>query len=150
LISDTRTFWPAYGAALWALIFAIFHVIWATGWYVGLDAETASVAFSKTPFLVYDLVVVGVCIFAVPVALGLAMPWGRRHARLVTLFAWIGTGLLVVRSVASIIQSIYLIVTCQFPIETRSLWELWFYLGAILFSLATWRFWRSRDRSNAS
>lgn len=47
--------WTAYAAALWALIFAGFHVIWATGWYVGLDVEQAQIAFSKTPFFVYDL-----------------------------------------------------------------------------------------------
>jgi hypothetical protein len=24
--------WLGYGAALWALIFAAFHIVWATGW----------------------------------------------------------------------------------------------------------------------
>jgi hypothetical protein len=135
-----------YGAALWALIFAVFHVIWATGWYVGLDPESARKAFARTPFLVYDLVVAGMCAFAVPVALALAMPWGRRlPRRLVGLFAWTGTGLLLLRSVASVVQAVYLIGTRQFPVEARGLWELWFYLGAILFSLSTWRFWRRRD-----
>ena len=131
-----------YAAAFWALIFAVFHLIWATGWYVGLNPETARIAFAKTPFFVYDLVVAGVCAFAVPVALALAMPWGRRlPRRLVGLFAWAGTGLLMLRSVSSVIQAVYLIVTRQFPVEIRGLWELWFYLGAILFGLATWRFW---------
>jgi hypothetical protein len=131
-----------YAAALWSLIFAVFHVLWATGWYVGLNPETARIAFAKKPFFVYDLVVAGICVFAVLVALALAMPWGRRLPRLlVGLFAWGGTGLLVLRSVASVIQAVYLIGTRQFPVEIRGLWELWFYLGAILFSLATWRFW---------
>jgi hypothetical protein len=137
--------WAAYSAALWALIFAIFHVIWATGWYVGLDPEAARKAFAKTPFFVYDLVVAGMCAFAEPVALALAMPWGCRiPRRLDGLFAWTGTGLLLLRSVASVVQAVYLIGTRQFPVETRGLWELWFYLGATLFSLATWRFWRRR------
>jgi hypothetical protein len=131
-----------YAAALWSLIFAVFHVLWATGWYVGLNPETARIAFAKKPFFVYDLVVAGICVFAVPVALALAMQWGRRlPRRLVGLFAWGGTGLLVLRSVASVIQAVYLIGARQFPVEIRGLWELWFYLGAILFSLATWRFW---------
>ena len=142
--SRSRFSWAAYAAAIWALIFAVFHVIWATGWYVGLNPETARIAFAKTPFFVYDLVVAGICAFAVPVALALVMPWGRRFPRrLVGLFAWTGTGLLVLRSVASVIQAAYLIATRQFPAEIRGLWELWFYLGAILFSLATWGFWRS-------
>jgi hypothetical protein len=50
----------------------------------------------------------------------------------------------VLRAMASVVQAVYLIATRQFPIETRGLWELWFYLGAILFSLATWGFWHHR------
>jgi len=143
--SPSRLSWTAYAAALWSLIFAVFHMIWAAGWYVGLDPEAARKAFARTPFLVYDLVVAGICVFAVPVALALTMRWGRRlPRRLVCLFALIGTGLLVLRSVASLVQAVYLISTRQFPIEARGLWELWFYLGAILFSLATWQFWRQR------
>jgi hypothetical protein len=145
LNSRPRGSWAAYAAALWSLIFAVFHIVWATGWYVGLNPETARVAFAKTAFFVYDLVVAGICVFAVPVALALAMPWGRRlPRRLVGLFAWGGTCLLLLRSVSSVVQAVYLIFTRQFPIETRGLWELWFYLGATLFSLATWRFWRHR------
>jgi hypothetical protein len=141
----SRLSWAAYAAALWALIFAVFHVIWATGWYVGLDHVQARIAFAKTPFFIYDLVVAGMCAFAVPVALALEMPWGRRVPRwLVGLFAWGGTGLLVLRSVASIVQGVYLIGSRQFVVDSRVKWELWFYLGAILFSLSTWRFWRHR------
>jgi hypothetical protein len=137
--------WGGYAAALWALIFAAFHIVWATGWYIGLDAEQARIAFAKTSFFVYDLVVAGMCAFAVSVALALAMPWGRRlPRRLVGLFAWVGTGLLMLRSMGSMVYTVYLIATGQFVvlIERWSLWELWFYLGAALFSLSLWRFWR--------
>lgn len=141
----SRASWAAYAAALWALIFAIFHVIWATGWYVGLDPEQARMAFAKKSFLVYDLVVAGMCVLAVPVALALAMPWGRRlPRRLVGLLAAGGTGLLVLRSVASVVQTLYSAVRGQFVVEATGLWEPWFYLGAILFGLGTWRFWRDR------
>jgi Protein of unknown function (DUF3995) len=110
--------WTAYAAALWALIFAGFHVIWATGWRVGLDAEQARIAFSKTPFFVYDLVVAGMCVVAAPVALALTMPWGRRLPRgLLGLVAWTGSGLLVIRSVASIAQTAYLIATERFALR---------------------------------
>lgn len=116
------------------------------GWYVGLEPEAAREAFAKTPFLIYDIVVACICAFAVPVALALVMAWGRRLPRwLVGLFAWLGTGLLVLRSVASIVQTVYLIASAQFVIEFRGVWELWFYLGAILFSVSTWRFWRTRS-----
>lgn len=141
-IKKNVVLWEAYAAALWALIFAVFHVIWAAGWYVGLDPEHARIAFAKTPFLVFDLLVAGMCAVAVPVALALAMPWGRRlPRRLVGLFAWGGTGLLALRSVTSIVQTAYLVGRRQFVVESEGLWELWFYVGAILFSIATWRFW---------
>jgi hypothetical protein len=144
-MNDTRRSLPAYAAALWALIFAVFHVVWAAGWYIGLDPEQARIAFAKTPFLVYDIVVAGMCALAVPVALALTMPWGRRvPRRLVGFFAWGGTGLLVLRSVASVVQAVYLIGVGELVIGFGTLWELWFYVGATLFGLATWRFWRDR------
>jgi len=140
--------WTAYAAALWALIFAGFHVIWAAGWYVGLDAEQAKIAFSKTPFFIYDLIVAGICVVAVPVALALAMPWGRRLPRgLLGLVAWTGSGLLVIRSVASIAQTVYLIAAKRFALRDMGIWEPWFYLGATLFTASAWRYWR-RDATD--
>jgi len=41
--------WVAYAAALWASVFAAFHIICAAGWYPLLDAEPARVAFA-TPW----------------------------------------------------------------------------------------------------
>ena len=38
--------WAAYGAAIWALIFAVFHIVWAAGWYPLLNAEQARIAFA--------------------------------------------------------------------------------------------------------
>ncbi len=141
--------WFGYGAALWALIFAAFHIVWATGWYIGLEGELAGTAFAKKWFLVYDLVVAGMCAFAVPVALALIMPWGRRLPRqLVGLFAWGGTGLLMLRAGGSLVQLLYMLATGTFVPRPRDLWEVWFYLGAILFGMSTWRFWRVRTRAS--
>jgi hypothetical protein len=142
--------WVGYAAALWALIFAAFHVIWATGWYVGLDAEQSRTAFAKRWFLVYDLVVAGMCVVAVPVALALVQPWGQRLPRsLVGALAWGGTGLLVVRAGGSLGQLLYMLATGTFVPRPRDLWELWFYVGAVLFGMSTWRFWRARIRAQA-
>jgi len=139
-----RSSWAGYGAALWALIFAAFHLVWATGWYIGLEAEPARTAFAKRWFLVYDLVVAGMCAFAVPVALALTLPWGRRLPRwLVGLFAWVGVGLLVLRASGSLIQLLYMVATGTFVPRPRDLWEVWFYLGAVLFGISAWRFWRA-------
>ena len=146
--SSRRAAWLAYGAALWAFIFAVFHLIWASGWYVGLDAVAARVAFASWWTLAYDLVVAAMCIIAVPVALAMGMPWGKSlPRRWLGSIAWIGTVLLLLRSVASLIQSGYLLVMRRFSFAVLGIWEPWFYLGATLFTLTTWRYWRaSRER----
>jgi hypothetical protein len=141
--------WTGYAAAAWAAIFAVFHLIWATGWYVGLAQEPARTAFAKRWFLIYDLTVAGVCLFAVPVALALVMPWGRRlPRRLVGFFAWTGTALLVLRS-GSLVQAGYMMANGRFSLQAMGIWEPWFYLGAALFAVSTWRFWRATAPQSA-
>ena len=135
----------AYAAALWALIFAIFHIIWASGWYPLLaDPEQARIAFAIPWKWWFDVVVAAMCVVAVPIALALVMTWGRHvpHRLIVTLAA-IGSALLVLRSTASLIQIGYFIATGRFRVAAVGIWEPWFYLGAILFSVSTWRFRRA-------
>jgi hypothetical protein len=135
--------WPPYAAALWALIFAVFHVIWATGWYVGLDEEWARVAFAKPVFLAWDLVVAGLCALAVFVELALVRPWGRRVPRPFIVFcAWAGTGLLVFGTAFSLVRAIYLAAKSRVSVLDLGIWDSWFYLGAIVFSISTWQFCR--------
>lgn len=148
-VSDSRLRigpWVAYAAALWASVFAIFHIIWATGWYPLLDAERARVMFATPWKWAYDVVVAAMCVIAVPVALAPVMSWGQ-HAprRLIYTLAWIGSALLVLRSVASLIQTGYLVAAGRFHLAAMGIWEPWFYLGAILFSLNTWRSSRLRN-----
>ena len=135
----------AYAAAGWALIFALFHIAWAAGWYIGLaDKEASRIAFARPFTWWYDVVVAGMCVVAVPVSLALFSPWGRRVPRrgLMTL-AWIGTMLLVLRAVASVVHTVYLIVALGFRFPRMSVWEPWFYLGATLFALNL-RLWYQR------
>ncbi len=135
----------AYAAACWALIFAVFHFVWAAGWYIGLDPVQAQAAFAVPWKLAYDLVAGAMCVVAVPVALALALPWGRRvPRRLLHSLAWIGTGLLVLRAVASLIQVGYYLATGQFTFQALGIWEPWFYVGAALFTLNLWWYWRER------
>jgi hypothetical protein len=94
--------------------------------------------------MVYDLVVAGMCALAVPVALALVRPWGRRFPRrLVGVLAWGGTALLLLRAVGSLVQGLYLAATGTPIAELVRFWELWFYIGAFLFCVSTWRFWRA-------
>ncbi len=140
----------AYGAALWALIFAAFHIIWAAGWYVGLDQEQARIAFNRPLFLAYDLVVAGMCVLGFLVALALVRPWGQRvPARLLTFLAWAGSGLLLLRAVASVVQTLYLLSVGRFSFAVMGIWEPWFYLGAILFGITTWRYGRRWEPSKS-
>jgi hypothetical protein len=133
----------AYAAACWALVFAAFHIVWAAGWYIGLDPVQAQAAFAVPWKLAYDLVVAGMCIVAVPVALAMAMPWGQRlPRRLLKTLAYTGTGLLVLRALASLIQAIYLLVVGQFTFQDMGVWEPWFYLGATLFAINLWQYRR--------
>lgn len=132
--------WVAYAAALWATVFACFHVIWALGWYPLLDAEGARQAFATPWKWTFNAVVAGMCVVAVPVALAPVMAWGRTAPRrLVRNVAVIGSTLLILRSVASLVQVAYLVITGRFRLSTLGIWEPWFYLGAVLFGLSTWR-----------
>jgi Protein of unknown function (DUF3995) len=135
--------WAAYGAAVWALSFSVLHFLWAAGWYVGLNEESARKAFQQRWFLVYDLVAAVLCALAVVVALALVRPWGRRlPRRLVGMLAWSGTAILALRGGAGLAQSLYIAVTEKNVFALFELWEIWFCVGAVLFGLSTWRFWR--------
>ena len=140
--------WIAYSAASWSLIFAVFHIIWAAGWYPLLDAEGARAAFAVPWKWWFDVVVAGMCIIAAPVSLALFFPWGQRvPRRALATVAWIGTTLLVSRAVASIVQTVYLIVAHGFSLPRMGVWEPWFYLGATLFSLNLWS-WNVAQRAS--
>ena len=143
--------WIAYAAALWASVFAAFHIIWAAGWYPLLNAEGARIAFATPWKWAFDVLVAAMCVIAVPVALAPVMSWGRHvPRRLIYTLACIGTTLLVLRSVASLIQAGYLVAAGRFRFAVLGVWEPWFYLGAILFSLSTWRSRRLANERRAA
>ena len=130
----------AYAAALWASIFAVFHIIWAAGAYPLLDAEQARIAFANPWKWAFDVVVAVICVVAVPVALAPVTSWGRRLPRHpVYTVACVGAALLLLRSVASLIEIGYLAAVGRFRFAKMGIWEPWFYLGAILFTLSAIR-----------
>ena len=141
--------WVGYAAALWAAVFAVFHIVWAAGSYPLLDAEQARVAFATPWKWAYDVVIAAMCVIAVPVALAPLMSWGeRRPRRLIYTVALIGTVLLDLRAVASVVETIYLAGVGRFQLTAMGIWEPWFYVGAVLFSLSTWHTYRwSRARA---
>ena len=137
--------WAAYSAAIWAAIVAVFHIIWAAGWYPLLNAEQARIAFAVPWKWAFDVVVAVMCVVAVPVALAPVTPLGQYLSRpLVFALAVTGSALLLLRSTASLVQVGYYIATGRFV--GLGIWEPWFYLGAVLFGVSTWRSRRIRDR----
>jgi len=56
--------------------------------------------------------------------------------------AWTGTGLLVLRAGAGLLQGVYELVTGQFDLRSVGIWEPWFYLGAALFGVNLWQYRR--------
>jgi hypothetical protein len=124
------------------MIFAVLHALWAMGWYIGLNAKTAE-AFQTTWKLVFDIVIAGVCVLGVFLALAFVQPWGRRLPRLAINFVgWCATGLLLLRSGGSIVQIIYFAAVGKLRsiLHPMAMWELWFYLGTVLFCLSFWQF----------
>lgn len=112
--------WVAYAAALWACVFATFHIIWAAGSYPLLDDEQTRVAFATPWKWAFDVVVAGICVVAVPVALAPVMSWGQHvPRRLIYTLAWIGTTLLILRAVASLFQAGYLVAVGRFSARSH-------------------------------
>lgn len=135
-----------YAAALWALIFGAFHLIWAAGWYPLLDAEGARIAFATPWKWTFDVVVAAMCVIAVPVALAPVMSWGQcAPRRLIYTLACIGTTLLLLRLAAALVQTGYLLAAGRFRFAIIGIWDWWFFVGTILFTSSTWRSrqWRS-------
>ena len=147
--TNTRR-WVAYAAAVWAAVFAVFHFIWAAGWYPLLNGEQARIAFAVPWKWSYNFVVAVMCVIAVPVALAPVVAWGQRlPRRAIGALAAIGTTLLVLRAAASLVQVGYFAATGRFSVARIGVWEPWFYLGAMLFAFNTWSFRRMSSRPNS-
>lgn len=138
-----------YGAALWALVFALFHFVWAAGWYVGLPSEGLREAFERPWFYAYNLVAAGLCAVAVPLALALTRRWEREfYIRLFGFFGWSIAIILALRGIAGVINFAYLGITGNDIANPMFLWDVWFCLGGLLFGLAAWNFRRSSIKAD--
>lgn len=100
---------PARGwliiAALWALIFGVVHVAWATGSRVAIvDTAAADAAFDQAWFQLYNLVVAGGSFIAAAVPLlTTSRNWSARR-RWPTRMLWLAGGLLLLRGVIGLLQ----------------------------------------------
>ncbi|MFF0449014.1 DUF3995 domain-containing protein [Streptomyces sp. NPDC004609] len=141
--------WHGYLAFGWATIFAGVHFFWALGGEDGLDISAGKQLAVERPdwFVVGGLWAVGfLCLAGALVALGLR----RRgvHGRPWTLLKLLGSGIGVLLLVRGIGVETLLItgasgvdgVSSAQKFWTLALWNPWFILGGVLFSLAAWSF----------
>lgn len=136
----------AYGAALWAIVFSLLHFVWAAGWYIGLDAEQAQKAFQQNWFLIYDIIAGVLCLFGAIIALAISQNLKKSSTRkIISWLAWLVTGLLILRGAIGIMKIIYLLII-EKSISSAAFWDIWFCVGAVLFSSAVWRFERMKER----
>ena len=98
--SPPRGMWAAYGAAVWAGIFAAISLYWALGGMIGIDtvggelADLARSGGAKAELLAWGVTVTKAA--GVVFALALVRHWGRIFPRRLLLAAgWAGTALLV-------------------------------------------------------
>lgn len=93
------------GVALWALIFGVVHVAWATGSRVAMvDTAAADAAFDQAWFQLYNLLVAGGSFIAAPVALlTTSRIWSARR-RWPTGMLWLAGGLLLLRGAIGLLQ----------------------------------------------
>lgn len=122
-------------AALWALIFALFHLAWAFGGYIGLDAEPAGKAFQQNWFRIYNIIAFILCILAMLTARALIK---NQRNTFVTLIGWACAVTLVLRGGLGLIKCVYLLTGGSHFTDAISFWDLWFCLGAILFFVSIW------------
>jgi hypothetical protein len=121
-------------ASLWSLIFAAVHLLWACGWYVGLDAVAAAAAFDRPWFLAYDVVVAVACLIAAS-AFGVvaANHRGRFRAAAHAIIV-LATVVVAARAVTGIGALAWR--GSGLAGALASGWDVWFVLGAILFGAA--------------
>jgi hypothetical protein len=148
--------WPPYAAAVWLVVFVLWHLPVALGWTAvatGTAADAAPV--SRIVFHAYNGTLMAMASAGVAVVLATVRPWGRRiPRRLLTTPLLIGSTLLVVRGVPGFAEFI-LQVTGVAPAglmggqpTTGSVrWaeyaiNLYFFLGALLLVPTTRRYLR--------
>jgi hypothetical protein len=142
--------WPAYSAAVWALLFAAVSFYWAFGGTALLDTIGEAVT---GPALAGDpLVVAAVWISAfgklagVPGALALTQRWGSLFPRwLVLLVGWGVTALLSLYGGASLVQQLLMaagVVEVPDAFRPVLMWHLFLWspvwlIGGVLYGIAT-------------
>jgi hypothetical protein len=150
--------WAGYAACAWALVFAAMSFYWAAGGRIGIETQAGSIqtaAQDPDAEFVAVLWVTGVVkVVGALLALALIQRWGRKiRRRMLLVAAWIAGGGMVlyggvnfvVGAVVALLRAIEVIDT---PADTSAfwwhllLWDPWWILGGVLFSIAALNYQR--------
>jgi Protein of unknown function (DUF3995) len=144
--------WPAYAAALWALLFAAYSFYGAAGGDLGVDQLARDIreeAEERDPGFVAELWVAGVLkLAAAALAIALAVRLGRApRSRALLIVAWLLAAGLLVYGAANLVQfGLMKAGAISTPESVGSyavdwylfLWEPIWLLGGIAFAAAAW------------
>ena len=143
---------PAHLAAVWFFVFSGFHLLWALGFYFGLP-DVAKQAFQRRWFQIYNSSTMVFCILGGVLSLCLVHPLRSSWMRNTLLYGgWICAILLAIRGVGALAQVVYSLAISKFVFSPMLFWDLWFYIGTLLFLFAFIRYrkriknlvWRER------
>lgn len=142
--------WPAYAAAVWALLFGLISLYWAAGgtWLLDTIGESVTApAQENDPAMVATVWASALVKFAAVVAaLGLVQRWGQAFPRWFLLGGgWLAAGLLLLYGGAGIVQQVLMATGAIGVSDTFApvlywhlfLWSPFWLLGGVLFALAT-------------
>jgi len=130
--------WLGYATCVWTVLFAVPHVWWALGYSFAFPGGDVSyrVFVSATWRIVFDWIVVLLCLVGFGIALALVRPWGQMvPQRLLRVGAWVAAGLLTLRGVAGV--AVDGLRDVESPI--RPVWTVSFVVGGLLFGALAWR-----------
>ncbi|WP_338258503.1 DUF3995 domain-containing protein [Dictyobacter halimunensis] len=165
--------WAGYAALGWVIVFLVFHVYWAFGGRFGLgDASAPLPAFPHSVGAwLFTIIVFGMFVLGIIVPLAIVQSWESVFPRWMFLTAcWIGSIVLIVRAVASMIDDFsrltgilpngltgmtYAQITGDSQVSAYTLWsgrgiDVYFLLGGILYGIVAWRYGQQKRRAKSS
>jgi hypothetical protein len=135
--------WLGYATCAWTVLFAAPHVWWALGYPLAFPGGEASyrVFVSATWRIVFDWIVVLLCLLGFGIALALVRAWGRMlPQRLLHVAASAAAALLTLRGLGGV--AVDGLRDVESPI--RPVWTISFVVGGLLFGALAWRVRRAR------
>lgn len=133
----------AHAAAVWMVVFAVVHLYWSVGGTALLPAGLT--VPDVLPLLIIDIVAVPLSLAGAVLALALVRPWGARIGRRrLLLLGWGVAAVALVHSTPTVVLELARLVGLRDAVLTEAdmlsawVYEPWWFLGGVLFAVATW------------